>query len=109
MSHDDVMLNRDGSVFVLYELQGVPFETLDDWLITERKLRLNHTYCQIAHDSFTLTIWQHRGPAPSNIYPDIPTDGEFTQTLNLRYKAHLFDQSLYSLRVPSSRLPPGSS
>ena len=97
--YDDVVLNRDGSVFVLYELQGLPFETLDDWLITEHKHGLNHTYCQIAHDSFTLTIWQHRGPAPSNIYPDIPTDREFTQTLNLRYKAHLFDQSLYSNRT----------
>ena len=29
---DDVVLKRDGSVFVLYELQGVTFETLEDWL-----------------------------------------------------------------------------
>jgi type IV secretory pathway VirB4 component len=47
---DDVVLKRDGSVFVLYELQGVAFETLEDWLIAERKQRLNHTFCQIAHE-----------------------------------------------------------
>ena len=96
---DDMILHRDASVFVLYELQEVPFETLEDWLITERKLRLNHTHCQIAHDSFTITIWQHRGPAPPWIYPDIPANTAFTQALTLGYQAHLFSLSLYSNRT----------
>ena len=34
---DDVVLKRDGSVFVLFELEGVRFETLEDWLIAERQ------------------------------------------------------------------------
>jgi type IV secretion system protein VirB4 len=96
---DDVVLKRDGSVFVLYELQGAPFETLEDWLLAERKQRLNHTFCQIAHETFTLTVWQHRGPAPPDVYPDIPADRSFSQALNLGYKAHLYDQSLYSNRT----------
>ena len=96
---DDVILFRWGAIFVMYELQGVRFETLEDILITERKLRLNHTYCQIAHDAITLTIWQHRGPANPSIYPDVPTDTPFAGALNLAYKAHLLDQTLYDNRI----------
>jgi len=96
---DDVILFRSGGIFVMYELQGVRFETLEDILITERKLRLNHTYCQIAHDAITLTIWQHRGPANPSIYPDVPTDTPFAGALNLAYKAHLLDQTLYDNRI----------
>ena len=94
-----VTLKHDGSVFVLFELQGIELETLEDWLIAERQQRLKHTFCQIAHETFTLTFWQHRGPAPPGVYPDIPADSSFSQALNLGYKARLYDQSLYSNRT----------
>ncbi len=96
---DDVVLLSDGSLFAMCELQGASFETLEDELLDERKVRLNQTYSQIAHDSITLTIWQHRGPANPSVYPDPPASAGFASELSLSYKAHLFDQSLYENRT----------
>jgi hypothetical protein len=62
---DDVALTRDGSVFVLFELQGIGFETPEDWLISERKQRLNHTFCQIPHETFTPSSGNTVETAPS--------------------------------------------
>jgi type IV secretion system protein VirB4 len=45
---DGVVLLDDGSVFAMLELAGLPWETCDRQNVSERQIRLNHTYRNIA-------------------------------------------------------------
>lgn len=95
--HDrpDTVVFRDGSIFSMQQMEGVQFETVANDLIVNRMEQLNQSFCQIANSSITMTVWQHREPASVDVIPTIPTDTPFATGLNLGYKAHLLDQSLY--------------
>lgn len=101
LSHvrDDVILLEDGSVLAFCELSGLAHETLEGIDLEEFKQRLNRTWVQSSRNTVTVTIWQYRGPASSDVYPETVTTNAFSQSLNIAYKAHLLSQSLYENRV----------
>ena len=66
---DGVVLLDDGSVFAMLELAGLPWETCDPRNVSERQIRLNHTYRNIAADSVVVSVYQCRGMASPDVYP----------------------------------------
>jgi len=96
---DHIIVLIDGGYYAMLELQGVPWQTHDDNDILNRTIRHNHTLCQIAHESITLTVYQYRGPASPEIYPPVCTYPSSATEMNLAYKAHLLDARLYQNRI----------
>jgi type IV secretion system protein VirB4 len=93
--YENDVLFDDGSFCTLIELRGIAWQTHDAEQIAEAETRLNNTFCQVAHDQLTLTVYQHHGPAPQSIWPPEPERPPYAADLAMRYKAHLLDDRLY--------------
>ena len=96
---DKSLLCDDGSIFGMFEVQGVSWETADTLVLTDRKLRLNHTYKQIAADTIIVTVYQTRGMAAETTYPAATFKSGFAASLDAEYRKRLFAQSLYENRT----------
>ena len=96
---DGVVLLDDGSVFAMLELAGLPWETCDRQNVSERQIRLNHTYRNIAADSVVVSVYQCRGMASPDVYPSGAFRSAFSESLDTGYRANLFDRSLFDNRL----------
>lgn len=92
---ESVIVNSDRSLLAMIRLRGIPWQTYDSDELARQEERLNLTFCQIAHESITLSVYQHRRAAPADIYPVSTLRSGFAADLSLRYKAHLLDGRLY--------------
>jgi type IV secretion system protein VirB4 len=98
-ARDGAWLLDDGSVFAMLEVQGVHWDTYALPDVLSRKDRLNHTYKQIVSDTIILSVYQTRGLAPESVYPSGTFPSAFAASLDVAYRARLFDQRLYENRT----------
>jgi type IV secretion system protein VirB4 len=87
---DDVVLNSDGSVFMMLAIDGLPFETSDDRVINYRHVRLEAAMRDVAQDGLTFHFLQCRGVADPRLYPTGSFRSAFAAQLDRRYFHKLF-------------------
>ena len=92
-----VVLLKDGSVFSMFEVDGLPAQTLDAAELYRARRLLNHALCGHAGtmDGLVLHAWVCRGFAPASVYPAGTFRSRFAQELNEKYRARLMDRFLY--------------
>lgn len=86
----DVVMLRGGSVMMMLEIDGLPFETIDDALINYRHERLEHAIRDAAQIGLILHVLQCRGTADPEIYPTGRFRTPFAEQLDQRYRDRLF-------------------
>ena len=96
---DTVILLDDGSLFCLLEIHGLLWETLDPIDLLRHHAALNGTYQNIAHDTVVLHVYQCRGLANINSYPQSHFNSDFAQRLDDAYRENLFANTLYENRL----------
>ena len=87
---DDMMLNRDASVFMMVSLDGLPFETTNDPIINYQHERLEAVIREHGQDGLTFHFLQCRGTADPALYPGGDFASEFSATLDAKYRHKLF-------------------
>ena len=87
---DDMMLNRDASVFMMVSLDGLPFETTNDPIINYQHERLEAVIREHGQDGLTFHFLQCRGTADPALYPGGEFASEFSATLDAKYRHKLF-------------------
>jgi type IV secretion system protein VirB4 len=87
---DDVVGLRSGAVFMMLELDGLPFETMDDAIINHRHDRFEFALRDIAQPGLIFHFLQCRGTADPEIYPAGCFRTPFAETLDQRYREKLF-------------------
>ena len=91
-----VVLLKDGSAFAMYEVDGLPAQTLDVADLYRGRKSLNHGWTGLSStEGLTLFSWVCRGFAPDSVYPSGVFRSRFAHDLNERYRAKLMDRFLY--------------
>lgn len=96
---DYVASLTDGSVLALLELDGLPWQTLDEIDIRSRHRRWNSTLLNIAVDGLIFHVIQCRGLADPSVYPQGSFRSAFAEALDMTYRERLLDRSLYRNRT----------
>ena len=96
---DTVLLFRDGSAFCMFELEGQPWETADEQTVVYRRNQLEIALRNVATDGLIFHSLQCRGLADPKVYPDAPCRSGFARDLDSRYRAKLFDRSMWLNRL----------
>lgn len=84
----DVILLRDGSIFMMLGIDGLPFETVDDAVINYRHSRLESALRNAAQPGLIYHFLQCRGTADAGIYPR----GAFRSEFARHFDDHYFDK-----------------
>lgn len=87
---NDVVLLRDGSIFMMLAIDGLPFETIDDAIINWRHNRLEHAMRDVAQDGLTFHFLQCRGRADHSLYPTGRFRSAFAEQIDRRYRDKMF-------------------
>src|ERR1700760_3671404 len=91
-----IVLLKDGSALAMFQVDGIPAETLDSDVLYAIRRKRNHALCGLsATDGIVLHSWVCRGFAPRSIYPNGTFRSRFAQALDRRYQDKLFDRFLY--------------
>jgi type IV secretion system protein VirB4 len=91
-----VVIFKDDSVFAMFEVDGLPVQTMDMNLLYGARRNCNHVMNGLAStDGLVLHSWVCRGFAPPSIYPAGVFRSQFAHDLNERYRAKLMDGMLY--------------
>lgn len=96
---DHAILLDDGSVFGMFEVTGLPWETSGEVDVLRRHIRLNATYKNIANDTIILSVYQCRGMSDPSCYPVGIFRTAFSGELDSVYRNRLFDCALYDNRI----------
>ena len=97
---DDVVGLRSGAVFMMLELDGLPFETMDDAIINHRHDRLEFALRDVAQPGLIFHFLQCRGTADPDLYPTGRFRTPFAETLDRRYRDKLFgDRAMWLNRT----------
>lgn len=87
---------KDGSVFALIAVDGMPAQTLDEHVLYQLRRGLSHAVCGIGTtDGLVLYSWVCRGFAPPSVYPQGKFRSAFAEQLDRRYRTKLFDRFLF--------------
>lgn len=86
----DMVVLKDGSVFMMLGVDGLPFETIDDHIIIQRHSQLEHTLRDGAQDGLIYGFLQCRGMADPALYPRGQFRTPFAEQLDRRYEEKLF-------------------
>src|SRR5271165_4381829 len=86
----DIVGLTGGSVMMMLEIDGLPFETVNDAVINYRHDRLEHVLRDAATDGLTYHWLQCRGTADDGIYPGGGFRSEFAESLDRHYRDKLF-------------------
>src|SRR5208282_2708448 len=86
----DVVMLRGGSVLMMLEIDGLPFETVDDAIINYRHDRLEHALRDVAQDGLIFHVLQTRGTADAGLYPTGRFRTAFAEQLDRNYQEKLF-------------------
>ena len=91
-----VIIMKDGSVFALIAVDGMPAQTLDEHVLYQLRRGLSHAVCGIGTtDGLVLYSWVCRGFAPPSVYPQGKFRSAFAEQLDRRYRTKLFDRFLF--------------
>lgn len=91
-----IVLLKDGSAFAMFQVDGLPAQTLDVDALYRARRTLNHAFCGLAStDNLMLYNWVCRGYAPASVYPAGSLRSRFAQELDERYRAKLLDRFLF--------------
>jgi type IV secretion system protein VirB4 len=82
--------NKDGSVWMMLGLDGLPFETTDDRTIIQRHSQLESALRDGAQDGLIYGFLQCRGMADPALYPHGRFRTAFAEQLDRRYEERLF-------------------
>lgn len=96
---DGVLLNDDGSMVAVVEVTGLPWETSGAGDVNDRFRRLVHTWKNIARDTLILGVYQCRGMASPDVYPQAEFRSRFAAEFDAAYQRSLFSGSLYDNRI----------
>lgn len=92
----NVVQLRDGSMFAMEQVDGVPVQTLETSLHRRLRRHLNHSITSLHHHrGLVLFDWTCRGLADPSIYPKGEFVTEFARRSDQRYRDKLFDGYLY--------------
>jgi type IV secretion system protein VirB4 len=87
---DDVVGLRSGAVLMMLELDGLPFETMDEAIINHRHDRLEFALRDAAQPGLIFHFLQCRGTADPDIYPRGRFHSAFASGLDRHYQEKLF-------------------
>lgn len=93
---DDTVLHTDGSITAFMWAAGLPWETADTDKIIRSFEDYKGTLSNINHDTITISTYQCRGMVDPSIYPTRKHPSSFANNLVTRYRATLFDKSLFN-------------
>ena len=93
---DTMVLLDDGSVFGMFCIAGLPWETADAIDINKWHSDYNLALRNIAADTLILSVYQSRGMADVRDYPRGSFASDFAEALGRRYRTRIFDGLLYS-------------
>jgi type IV secretion system protein VirB4 len=93
---DTMVLLDDGSVFGMFCVAGLPWETADAIDINKWHSDYNLALRNIAADTLILSVYQSRGMADVRDYPRGSFASDFAEALDRRYRTRIFDGLLYS-------------
>jgi type IV secretion system protein VirB4 len=96
---DDMWLLDDGSVFGMFELTGMPWETAGEETIAGWKNTLNRILKNLADDTIILYVYDCRGLAPDSVYPPGNFTTKFSADLDAAYRRNLFARGLFRNRL----------
>lgn len=92
----DVVMLRDGSMLALYEVDGIPVQTLEMPQLRRIRRQLNHNISGLSqHRGIVLFDWTCRGFADPSIYPNGKFITAFAGRADARFKEKLFDRYLF--------------
>ena len=86
----DMILLKDGSVFMVLAVDGLPFVTTDERVIVQRHSALEHALRDGAQDGLIYGFLQCRGMADPALYPRGQFRTPFAEQLDRRYEDKLF-------------------
>ena len=91
-----VVLTKSGGAFAMFEVDGLPAQTLDEAVIYRARRSLNHGWTGLAGtDGLVLYAWVCRGFAHPSVYPTGRFRSRFAHDLNEKYRARLMDRFLF--------------
>ena len=90
---DDVIVLDSGSLMVMFELEGRPFETSDPRELNDWHEKLNAVWRNL-HDE-RLSVWTHLIRSRVRDYPGGEFSSTFARNLNEEYAARITDQIMY--------------
>ena len=93
---DTVVLLDDSSVFAMFAIEGMPWETADPVDINRWHTDYNTALRNIAADTVILSVYQSRGVADPRVFASGTFKSEFAEALDRKYRARLFGGLLYS-------------
>jgi type IV secretion system protein VirB4 len=96
---DHVIRFDDGSLFAMFEAEGIPFDTVEPDETNATHARLNLTLQNIADEGLIVYRWNCRGLADPSLYPAGAFRSSFAERLDARYRERLFDKHLYLNRL----------
>jgi type IV secretion system protein VirB4 len=109
---DNVILHTDHSVSMTLQVEGVPFETMDDHIINYRHDQLEAAIRDVGQDGVTFHFLQCRGAADPGMYPEGRFSTDFCERLDAKYKAKLFgsrgmwfNQSYLTIQLSPRQIP----
>lgn len=95
-----VVLGKDASAFLMFQLDGISAQTMEDDRLRQMRRSLNHALCGIATtDGLVVYNWVCRGLASPDIYPEGRFVSRFAADIDRRYRAKLIDRNLYLNRT----------
>src|SRR4051794_29615856 len=86
----DVISLPGGAVFMMAELDPLPFETTSDAALLQRHAQLEHAVRDAAQDGLIYHYLQCRGMADASVYPRGELQTEFSRELDRQYRDKLF-------------------
>jgi type IV secretion system protein VirB4 len=86
----DMVQMKDDGVFMIIGVDGLPFETTDERIITQRNIRLEAALRDGAQDGLVYGFLQCRGLADPSVYPRGSFRTPFAERFDERYEARLF-------------------
>ena len=87
---DSVLLFNDGSAFLMFAVEGLPFETVEEELIWYQRDQLELALRNVATDGLIFHVLQCRGVADQSIYPGGSFRSAFAEALDFAYRERLF-------------------
>jgi type IV secretory pathway VirB4 component len=85
----DMVLLKDGSVFMMRGIDGLPFETIDERVTIQRHAQLEHALRDGAQDGLIYGFLQCRGMADREVYPRGQFRTPFAEQFDRRYEEKL--------------------
>ena len=96
---DGVVVHHDDSALAMFEVDGLPWETLEPEQARAQWSRLNRTWCNIATDGLVIGHLVCRGLCDPSVYPEGEFHSPYAARLDARYRARLLDGRLYRNRT----------